>query len=307
MKRKPVISLLLALFLAFCPILLPAGGARQAEKARVFLDGEEYGVEEDGPCPDPMDTRSGPSGAAEMNTIKSNLEVAYGKTVGNSTISENTGYLIALKAIQFAIDGKTYSQMDCSKMTYEACKAAYNAKGLLNYYIFGSSKINSAAQYKVCTSNKLLSTESARRAGDLIFWTSNATGDIGHVGIYLGCFNGKHMIVDSSSSYGKVVVREMWEGGPNASHRYKGYARINKSLTVTFRLGQIPFNNALFDTQKVLYNCPAKAPAKSLPKHVNYVFRYWYPTIGGKITSNMTYTAIYRNETIAVAGDTREE
>lgn len=35
MKRKAVISLLLALFMALCPILLPAGGARQAEKARI--------------------------------------------------------------------------------------------------------------------------------------------------------------------------------------------------------------------------------------------------------------------------------
>lgn len=307
MKRKAVISLLLALFMALCPILLPAGGARQAQKARVFLDGEEYEAQEDGPCPDPADMRSGPSSAAEMRTIKSNLEISYGKTVGNSTISENTGYLIALKAIQFAIDGKTYSQMDCSKMTYEACKAAYNAKGLLGYYIFGTSKINSAAQYSVCTKNNLLSTQSARRAGDLIFWTSNSTGKIGHVGIYLGYFNGKHMIVDSSSSYGRVVVREMWPGGPNSTHKYKDYARINKPFTVTFRLGQIPFNNALFDTQKVLHNCPAKAPAKNLPTHVDYVFRYWYPTLGGRITSNTTYTAIYRNETIAVAGDTQEE
>jgi cell wall-associated NlpC family hydrolase len=80
---------------------------------------------------------------------------------------------------------------DCSGLVYYCLKAAGSNRGRYN-----------AAGYAKVSDWKTISWSDMKR-GDLMFFWSSSKGKIGHVAIYLG--NG--MIIDASSSNGKVVKR----------------------------------------------------------------------------------------------------
>lgn len=69
-----------------------------------------------------------------------------------------------------------------------------------------------AAQAKYCKDNGMTISKEELQPGDLVFFSLKKNGrfmDISHVGIYAG--DGK--MVDASSSYGKVVHRDMFDEG----------------------------------------------------------------------------------------------
>ncbi|MCI6967442.1 NlpC/P60 family protein [bacterium] len=228
-----------------------------------------------------------PMSIVGQNTLlqmRSYLTTQYNNSSSNANISQNAGYLFALKAIAYAIAGTSYSTMDCSKLTYTALKEAYASKALQNYYIFGNTKLSSRQQYSVCVSNNLMITRSDLQTGDLIFWENPSTGVVNHVGIYFK-YNGGDYVIESRSP-GVVVTDWIWD---NDEYKPKYYARINKALTATFKTGA-PFREAL-GTQKVLYNCPPVLPTP--PTYSGYTFTSWSPSITAGMRSNTTYTANY--------------
>ena len=183
-----------------------------------------------------------PMSIVGQNTLlqmRSYLTTQYNNSSSNANISQNAGYLFALKAIAYAIAGTSYSTMDCSKLTYTALKEAYASKALQNYYIFGNTKLSSRQQYSACVSNNLMITRSDLQTGDLIFWENPSAGVVNHVGIYFK-YNGGDYVIESRSP-GVVVTDWIWD---NDEYKPKYYARINKALTATFKTGA-PFREAL--------------------------------------------------------------
>ncbi len=83
------------------------------------------------------------------------------------------------------------SSFDCSGLVYWCLKQAGSNRGRYN-----------AAGYASVTSWKKVSWSELKR-GDLMFFWSDSKGKIGHVAIYLG----GGMVIDASSSNGKVVKR----------------------------------------------------------------------------------------------------
>lgn len=232
--------------------------------------------------------------------MRSYLTTQYNNSTSNSSISRNAGYLFALKAIAYAIAGTDYETIDCSELTYYSLKEAYTSKTLQDYYIFGNKKITSREQYLICANNNLILAGSenepyfsGRQTGDLIFWT-DSTGSIGHVGIYFRYNNGDYVIESRTSENGVIVTDHVWEGN---GYKVKCYARINKALTATFRVGA-PFTGSL-GTQKVLYNCPPAPP--SPPTHSGYTFTGWSPSITAGMRSNTTYTANYIDNSLIMS------
>ncbi len=87
------------------------------------------------------------------------------------------------------------NSFDCSGLAYYCLKAAGSNRG----------RYNAAGYSKVSDWDKITS-KSALKRGDLVFYWNNAHTKIGHVGIYIG---GGYMI-DASSSKGKVVKRPIF-------------------------------------------------------------------------------------------------
>ena len=84
------------------------------------------------------------------------------------------------------------NSFDCSGLVYYCLKEAGSNRRRLN-----------AAGYSKVSDWQNISSMSQLKAGDLIFFYNNARSKVGHVAIYIG--NG--MMVDASSSNGKVVKR----------------------------------------------------------------------------------------------------
>lgn len=241
---------------------------------------------------------------SELLSMKAYLERQYNSTLsGSLAVSENMGYLFALKGIQYAIEKTPYGsgggKVDCSKLTYTALKDSYTQKGLSSYYIFGSSKKASQAQYNICKQNGLTgaitSEENAGilKTGDLLFWRVPGTNesDVNHVGIYLR-YNSENYIIETGRSTGHAYVSEGFWGVSelqNPNYEMFAYARVNKANIATFKTGS-PFNESL-GTQRVLFNCPPSPPTP--PTHTNYVFTGWSPSVTAGMTANTTYIANY--------------
>ena len=81
---------------------------------------------------------------------------------------------------------------DCSGLVYYCLKQAGSNRGRYN-----------AAGYSKVSDWKKITSMSGLKRGDLMFFWSSSRGKIGHVAIYIG--NG--MMIDASSSNGKVVKR----------------------------------------------------------------------------------------------------
>jgi hypothetical protein len=243
--------------------------------------------------------------SSEVSAMKTYLQTRYNNTVNtNSKISENMGYLFALKGIEYVINGTTYGngsgQVDCSGLTYYALKQAYADKGWSNYYLFGSTKRNSASQYNICSNNGLkISIDEdddiddgtvTLQTGDLLFW-KDESGTTNHVGIYvyykINSEDSGHHIIETTGTAGQAYVSSgIWS--KDGCELY-AYARLNKPVRTTFKTCS-PFNENL-GVKSTLYNCPPIPP--SLPTHSGYVFTSWSPSITAGIRSNTTYTANY--------------
>jgi len=115
--------------------------------------------------------------------------------------------------------GYPYSKMDCSAFTRWSISQVDPE--------LGKKMSNAAGQAKWCYDNGYMVGRSELQPGDLIFWKKTGCGGCGrwneihHVGFYLG--DGK--VLDSSSSKGRVVIRNIWD---NSSWPIFGFARPYK-------------------------------------------------------------------------------
>ncbi|MDL2235963.1 C40 family peptidase [Christensenellaceae bacterium OttesenSCG-928-L17] len=126
----------------------------------------------------------------------------------NDLPANTKGGEIAQRAI--ARVGTPYSQLDCSKLV----QTVYGEVGI---YLPRTS----VEQAKYCYNNGYTIAASQLQAGDLIFWSKPGCScgrwnEIHHVGIYIG--NGQ--IVDASSSKGRVVLRNVWQGSGFVIYMY---------------------------------------------------------------------------------------
>lgn len=108
---------------------------------------------------------------------------------------------IAQRAIERV--GTPYSKLDCSKLV----QSVYSEVGI-------SLPRTSVAQSQYCYNNGYAIGASELQPGDLIFWSKTTCqcgrwNEIHHVGIYIG----SGQIVDASSGKGRVVLRDIWQGG----------------------------------------------------------------------------------------------
>lgn len=145
-----------------------------------------------GMTPSPFDNMT----VEEMNVVISNLPAGQKTT----------------QVVELALSklGTPYSQAKRNQAGYFDCSSfvhwVYSQLGL-NISYGGSD--TAAAQAQWCVENNLVVSASDLQAGDLVFFSSGSNGrfmNIDHIGIYAG----DGMIVDASSSKGKVVYRKLW-------------------------------------------------------------------------------------------------
>lgn len=107
----------------------------------------------------------------------------------------------------YMLGAKGPNRFDCSGLVYWSINEIDPALGKKLYTSAGY-------QYKYCKENGYLVGESEIQPGDLIFWYKpNCScgakyAEVHHVGFYLG----DGMILDASSSNGRVVIRKLWSG-----------------------------------------------------------------------------------------------
>lgn len=115
--------------------------------------------------------------------------------------------------------GDPYSQPKAGQGRYTDCSYlaqwCYKQKGI-------NLPRTAAEQAKYCEQNGMAISKDQLQEGDLVFWSHKKNGrykNITHVGIYAG--NG--MVIDASSSKGKVVHRKLFDSDKQVS-----YARPTK-------------------------------------------------------------------------------
>lgn len=117
----------------------------------------------------------------------------------------------------YVLGAKGPNRFDCSGLVYWAIKEIDPALGRNLYTSAGY-------QYKYCKDNGYLVGESEIQPGDLIFWYKpNCScgakyAEVHHTGFYLG----DGMILDASSSNGRVIIRKLFDG---SSYKVLAYAR----------------------------------------------------------------------------------
>lgn len=108
----------------------------------------------------------------------------------------------------YVLGAKGPSKFDCSGLVYWCINELDPALGRNLYTSAGY-------QYKYCKDNGFLVNQDTAVAGDLVFWQKPNChcgakyNEIHHVGFYLG----DGMILDASSSNGRVIIRKLWSGG----------------------------------------------------------------------------------------------
>lgn len=173
-------------------------GASEEDKDSIFSDGSILSVL--------LQLAGGGSPGSLQAGGVSSANAVYG--VANSSAAGITGKGAAEAALTRL--GDPYSQakrgsgnyVDCSSLT----QWAYQKTGV-------SLPGTAAEQAKYCVQNGYTVSKQDLQAGDLVFWQKSGCNcgrydEIHHVGIYLG--DGK--IVEASSSQGKVVVNDLWDG-----------------------------------------------------------------------------------------------
>lgn len=117
----------------------------------------------------------------------------------------------------YVLGAKGPNKFDCSGLVYWSINEIDPALGKKLYTSAGY-------QYKYCKENNYLVGETELQPGDLIFWQKPSCNcgkkyaEIHHTGFYLG----DGMILDASSSNGRVIIRKLFDG---ASYRIHAYAR----------------------------------------------------------------------------------
>ena len=149
-------------------------------------------------------------GGADLTKIISGLPAG---TMGTDVLN------VALTKVgaPYVLGAKGPTRFDCSGLVYWSIKEIDPELGRNLYTSAGY-------QYKYCRDNNYLVGESEVRPGDLIFWQKPGCScgrkynEIHHVGFYLG----DGMILDASSSNGRVIIRKLFSG---SSYRVYAYAR----------------------------------------------------------------------------------
>lgn len=149
-------------------------------------------------------------GGADLTQIISGLPAG---TMGTDVLN------VALTKVgaPYVLGAKGPARFDCSGLVYWSINEIDPELGINLYTSAGY-------QYKYCKDNGYLVGESEAGPGDLIFWQKPGCScgrkynEIHHVGFYLG--NG--MILDASSSNGRVIIRKLFSG---SSYRVYAYAR----------------------------------------------------------------------------------
>jgi cell wall-associated NlpC family hydrolase len=141
---------------------------------------------------------------ADGKTGEHTLDVIYSpdaKPSATKVLAEKRSANIN-KMIEVAADqlGKPYvlgregpKSFDCSGLVYYCLKQAGSSRG----------RYNAAGYSKISEWKKITSMSDLQKGDLLFFWHSSAKTRVGHVGIYVG--NG--MMIDASTSNGKVVKR----------------------------------------------------------------------------------------------------
>ena len=149
-------------------------------------------------------------GGADLTKIISGLPAG---TMGTDVLN------VALTKVgaPYVLGAKGPTRFDCSGLVYWSIKEIDPELGRNLYTSAGY-------QYKYCRDNNYLVGESEARPGDLIFWQKPGChcgkkyNEIHHIGFYLG----DGMILDASSSNGRVIIRKLFSG---SSYRVYAYAR----------------------------------------------------------------------------------
>lgn len=149
-------------------------------------------------------------GGADLTKIISGLPAG---TMGSDVLN------IAFNKVgaPYVLGAKGPNRFDCSGLVYWAINQIDSGLGRNLYTSAGY-------QYKYCKENGYLVGESEALPGDLIFWQKpNCScgakyNEIHHVGFYLG----DGMILDASSSNGRVIIRKVFDG---SSYKVYAYAR----------------------------------------------------------------------------------
>jgi hypothetical protein len=149
-------------------------------------------------------------GGADLTKIIGNLPVG---TMGSEVVK------LALSKVgaPYVLGAKGPSKFDCSGLVYWTIKELDPELGRKLYTSAGY-------QFKYCRDNNFLVGEAELQPGDLIFWQKPSCScgkkynEIHHTGIWLG----DGMIVDASSSNGRVIVRKLFDG---SSYKVYAYAR----------------------------------------------------------------------------------
>jgi len=141
-------------------------------------------------------TVDGKTGEQTLELLYSPNAVASASMIVQERRSANIDKMIAVAQAQL---GKPYilgrsgpSSFDCSGLVYYCLKEAGSSRRRYN-----ASGYSSVSDWEKITSYDNL------QKGDLLFFWSSSRGKIGHVGIYVG----DGMMIDASSSNGKVVYR----------------------------------------------------------------------------------------------------
>ena len=149
-------------------------------------------------------------GGADLTKIISGLLAG---TMGGDVLK------VALSKVgyPYVLGAKGPNRFDCSGLVYWSIKEVDPELGRKLYTSAGY-------QYKYCRDNGYLVGESEIQPGDIIFWYKPSChcgkkyNEVHHTGFYLG--NG--MILDASSSNGRVIIRKLFDG---SSYKVLAYAR----------------------------------------------------------------------------------
>ena len=141
-------------------------------------------------------TVDGKTGEQTLDALYSPNAVPSASKIIEERRSANINEMIEVARAQL---GKPYilgrsgpSSFDCSGLVYYCLKQAGSSRG----------RYNAAGYASVDDWEKINSYDDLKK-GDLLFFWSSSRGKIGHVGIYVG----DGMMIDASSSNGKVVYR----------------------------------------------------------------------------------------------------
>lgn len=148
-------------------------------------------------------------GQSDFSSISNLLASDFSQQIDQSPLNSayGTGNAPVLE-LAFSRLGHPYSQEKAGQANYTDCS-------YLSQWCYRQQGINlprtAAEQAKHCVDNGYTIGKENLQPGDLVFFSNHKNGrymDITHVAIYAG--NG--MIVDASSSNGKVVHRELFGG-----------------------------------------------------------------------------------------------